>query len=260
MSVLIILVVLCVCLVASTVGAICGVGGGVIIKPVLDAMQIMTVQQVSFLSGCTVLCMSAYSVFCSARRDNSSFEAATILPLGVGAALGGLAGGLLFQYISRGSGVAAFVQSACLLLLLLGMFVYTLFEKRIRTRAVKSPLAGALIGLFLGFFSAFLGIGGGPFNLVVLSFFFSMDTKTAARHSLCIILVSQAVSLLYSFVSASVPPVSPLLLLVMAAGGVGGGVLGRRINRRLSGEGVRKLFLGLSVVIMGVCAYNMLRA
>ena len=107
MSVLIVLVVLCVCLAASTVGAICGIGGGVIIKPVLDAMQIMTVQQVSFLSGCTVLCMSAYSVFSSARRDKSSLETATILPLGIGAALGGLAGKLLFQQISRGSSVAA---------------------------------------------------------------------------------------------------------------------------------------------------------
>lgn len=260
MSVLIVLVVLCVCLAASTVGAICGIGGGVIIKPVLDAMQIMTVQQVSFLSGCTVLCMSAYSVFSSARHDKSSLETATILPLGIGAALGGLAGKLLFQQISRGSSVAAFVQAACLLLLLLGTLAYTLFEKRIRTHAVKSPLAGALIGLFLGFFSSFLGIGGGPFNLVILSFFFSMDTKTAARHSLCIILVSQAVSVLYSFVSASAPPVSLLMLLVMVAGGIGGGVLGRRINRRLSGEDVHKLFIGLTVVIMGICVYNMLCA
>ena len=55
MFVLSIPAVLCICLAASTVGAICGIGGGVIIKPVLDAMQIMTVQQVSFLSGCTVL-------------------------------------------------------------------------------------------------------------------------------------------------------------------------------------------------------------
>lgn len=50
------------------------------------------------------------------------------------------------------------------------------------------------------------------------------------------------------------------MLLVMVAGGIGGGVLGRRINRRLSGEDVHKLFIGLTVVIMGICVYNMLCA
>ena len=51
-----------VCFFASVVGAICGIGGGVIIKPALDAFHIMDVSTISFLSGCTVLSMSCYSV------------------------------------------------------------------------------------------------------------------------------------------------------------------------------------------------------
>ena len=47
---------------ASIVGAICGIGGGVIIKPVLDAFGVLDVSAISFLSGCTVLAMSLYSV------------------------------------------------------------------------------------------------------------------------------------------------------------------------------------------------------
>ena len=46
----------------SVIGSICGVGGGVIIKPVLDAMNIMSVSAISFLSGCTVFVMSLYNV------------------------------------------------------------------------------------------------------------------------------------------------------------------------------------------------------
>ena len=46
--------------IASTVGAICGVGGGVIIKPVLDLFGVASVSTVSFLSGCTVLSMTCY--------------------------------------------------------------------------------------------------------------------------------------------------------------------------------------------------------
>ena len=40
---------------ASIVGAICGIGGGVIIKPTLDAFGVLSVATISFLSGCTVL-------------------------------------------------------------------------------------------------------------------------------------------------------------------------------------------------------------
>ena len=47
---------------ASVAGAICGIGGGVIIKPLLDALNIASVEEISFLSGCTILSMSCYSV------------------------------------------------------------------------------------------------------------------------------------------------------------------------------------------------------
>ena len=59
---LIYLVFLIVCFGASIVGAICGIGGGVIIKPVLDSFGVLDVTAISFLSGCTVLSMTTYSV------------------------------------------------------------------------------------------------------------------------------------------------------------------------------------------------------
>lgn len=47
---------------SSAVGAICGIGGGVVIKPVLDFVQMGSAGMINFLSGCTVLSMSLYSV------------------------------------------------------------------------------------------------------------------------------------------------------------------------------------------------------
>lgn len=52
----------CVSFFASIAGAICGIGGGVIIKPVLDMLGLASVATISFLSGCTVLSMSCYTV------------------------------------------------------------------------------------------------------------------------------------------------------------------------------------------------------
>ena len=47
-----------VCFLASLLGPLCGIGGGVIIKPVVDAMGVMGVGTVSFLSSVSVLVMS----------------------------------------------------------------------------------------------------------------------------------------------------------------------------------------------------------
>ncbi len=56
---------------ASVAGAICGIGGGVLIKPILDAFGVLSVASISFLSGCTVLSMSCYSVV-KAKMSGSS--------------------------------------------------------------------------------------------------------------------------------------------------------------------------------------------
>ena len=59
-------------LLASVAGAICGIGGGVIIKPTLDQFHLDSVATVSFLSGGTVLAMSCYSVTKSMRATAGS--------------------------------------------------------------------------------------------------------------------------------------------------------------------------------------------
>ena len=86
---------------ASVVGAICGIGGGVIIKPLLDAFGIASVAEISFLSGCTVLSMSCYSVVkaLSAKESLVKFETGT--PLAIGAAIGGILGKNLFSILRQ---------------------------------------------------------------------------------------------------------------------------------------------------------------
>ena len=77
-----------VALTASVAGAICGIGGGVIIKPVLDLLHLETVTAISFLSGCTVLSMSCYSVGKSLLAKEHSVSLNVGTPLALGAAAG----------------------------------------------------------------------------------------------------------------------------------------------------------------------------
>ena len=244
-------------LLASVAGAICGIGGGVIIKPTLDLFHLDSVATVSFLSGCTVLAMSCYSVTKSLRSGESKIDLKVGTPLAIGAAIGGVAGKQMFSVISaQFQETAGAVQAVCLFLITLATMLYTLNKARIRTHRIFKAWVCLAIGLVLGIMSSFLGIGGGPINLVVFYFFFSMDTKTAAQNSLYVILFSQITSLISTLVTASVPEFSWLSLILMVAGGIGGGMLGRVFNRRMDNKAVDKLFLVLMVIIMLISLYN----
>ena len=59
------------------------------------------------------------------------------------------------------------------------------------------------------------GIGGGPINLMILSYLFSMGTKTAALNSLFVIFFSQVLSLVTTLVTRSVPQFDWTMLLLM---------------------------------------------
>lgn len=244
-------------LLASVAGAICGIGGGVIIKPTLDLFHLDSVATISFLSGCTVLAMSCYSVTKSMRSGESKIDLSIGTPLAIGAAVGGVAGKQLFSIISAQLQEAAgAVQALCLFIITLATMIYTLRKAHIRTRTVKSKWACLALGLALGIMSSFLGIGGGPINLVAFYFFFSMSTKMAAQNSLYVILISQVTSLLATLVTASVPPFSWVSLILMVAGGIGGGMLGRVFNKKMDNKAVDKLFMGLMFIIMAISLYN----
>lgn len=66
----------------------------------------------------------------------------------------------------------------------LGTLIYTVCKKRIPTKHIGNKAVIFSIGIVLGMMSSFLGIGGGPINLVVLFYFFSMETKFESGSSL----------------------------------------------------------------------------
>ena len=139
---MVLLLIFLICFLASVIGAICGIGGGVIIKPVLDAFGIMDVATISFLSGCTVLSMSTYSVIKNKLSGESHVEQKNGLPLALGAAAGGLLGKFMFSFVSSLSpdkNKVGAVQAACLLIVTLGTLIYTIY------RPVLKPTISAIL-------------------------------------------------------------------------------------------------------------------
>ena len=244
---------------SSIIGSICGIGGGVIIKPVLDATGLMSVSAISFLSGCTVLAMSVVSVYKNLRAKTAKLNVRTATGLAVGAAFGGVVGKSMFQMLKSAVGnenLVGMTQAIVLIIITLGTLIYTIYKKRIRTKNYTQIWLCVVIGVILGVMSSFLGIGGGPINLVVLAYFFSMGTKEAALSSLYIIMFSQITSLVQTVATGTIPDVEITYFLGMVIGGILGGTLGSKVNKKIDEEGVNKLFIILMIVIIGINIYN----
>ena len=250
-----------ICLISTTLGAISGIGGGVIIKPVFDATVDLSVSQISFLSGCSVLAMSTVSLL-SSRGTEAKIDAKRTTPLAIGSAVGGVLGKLIFDVIKNSAandGLIGSVQSVIMIILTFGVFLYVLNKKRISALNISSTSISLVIGLTLGILSSFLGIGGGPINLAVLYFFFSMNTKTAALNSLYMIFFAQTASLIFTLVTSSVPQTDLIALAIMILSGITGGYLGRKINKKMSGKAVDILFCCMLIIITCISVFNLIK-
>lgn len=246
-------------LLASTIGSISGIGGGVLLRPVLDALGTFQVSAVSFLSTITVFSMSCVALFQRHRMHAFAPDRRSGF-LAAGAALGGVLGQQAFSLLKSRVGndpLVGLVQSIVLASVVTGTMIYTLFARdwHPKKQATTWPSCSS-IGMVLGALSAFLGIGGGPMNLVVLRICFDMDTQHAASNSLLIICLSQITNMLVMLLRSQIPHVSGVFLTVMITAGVFGGQLGSVIHRRLNERQNSHLFCAIMVLVIAICVYN----
>ncbi|ONI47606.1 hypothetical protein AN643_04230 [Candidatus Epulonipiscioides saccharophilum] len=89
---------LIVALLATTIGAMSGLGGGIIIKPMLDMLGHYDLATIGILSSSTLLAMSIMSL----RKkfiEGAKFEYIKLLSLSTGAVLGGFLGKAGLHYL-----------------------------------------------------------------------------------------------------------------------------------------------------------------
>ncbi len=261
---------------ASCIGAISGIGGGIIIKPVMDAVTPYTLSQINFMSGCTVLCMSSASVLLNflATRKNDGHQSSvpkTTIFLGLGAAIGGICGKSLFDLMLSGfakQNAITIIQNVILIainvlilcvMLFMGHAGFQKHKKNENKNKADSPVKTVIIGFLLGSISSFLGIGGGPLNLLALAFFYSMPPKSSAINSLYIILISQLFSLISMFFTGF-PTVALTPLALMCAGGVLGGIVGRFIAKLIRSVSVTRVYISVLVFVILICVTSIYRS
>lgn len=248
-------------LIACITGALGGIGGGIIIKPLLDYLGDYPLATIGLLSSVTVLTMTIVSIT-RMRHHLKGVSLRNIVILSIGSMIGGVLGGKLFTAIEVWSGqerLLGIIQTSVLLFLVFLVFLEEIFKYLLKQRSYSNQVLLLGIGGLLGAISSFLGVGGGPFNKPVLSYFLGFAAKSATVSSLCIIFFSQAANVSHIAFSTGFAGYDLTMLPYMMAGAVIGGFAGGSIVNYLRPKVYDRLFLYVILFIMAVNIFNLVR-
>lgn len=246
---------------ATTAGSMTGMGGGVIIKPVLDALHGFDVQTIGVLSAITVFSMSVVSIG-KQMLAGAKIPFRTAIPL----ALGSVAGGCLGQWmlasivsVMRADRFVTVIQNGVLSILILGVYLYMHHKRKIKGLHLIGIPSAVLAGVFLGVCSSFLGIGGGPINVALIIYLFSYDTKTATVCSLITILFAQLSKLGGVAMTTGFAVYDLSMLPVMVVGAVSGGFIGASFHKRCDEAMIEKTFNAVQLLVLALSVFNIVR-
>lgn len=246
--------------IACIIGALGGIGGGMIIRPALDAVGGIPIATIGILSSTVVLVMAIVSVW-KQRQHIGAIPKRYLLYLALGSLAGGALGGRLFDALEAAIGrekPVAITQTLMMMAILLFILWVEWHKDRLPQKKTRGFLPVLGLGAFLGAISAFLGVGGGPYNRPALYHLMGFSSKGAGVGSLVIILFSQAtflsqIALSEGFSAYDLSPLPPMIL-----GAILGGLLGGLIVNRISNRFYNKLFMAILVLILALNLMNLI--
>lgn len=248
-------------IISTIIGSAAGIGGGVIIKPALDALSKYSLPTVNLLSSSTIFIMSIVTVFYQLKKKNKINSKNTII-VAIGSIIGGVIGQKIMTLLTSSRiniNIINNVQSVMLIILLLIVFIYMKNKSNIKTYNINNIILIGLLGLFLGAISAFLGIGGGPMNVAAFTILFSMSANEAARNSIIVIFFSQGSKILSIALTTGFSNYKLEMLPIMLIGGVLGGIIGYRLNKSVSEKNIVKVFNTVLIAIVILNVYNIFK-
>jgi len=250
-----IIIYLLIALIATIIGGMTGIGGGVIIKPVLDTFSVYDISSINILSSVTIFSMAIVS-FIKSMTNGFKYTKSLII-IAIGAIIGGIIGKeLLFLVTSSMQHNSIIIMQSSILAFLL---VFVLFKSKLKSYYVDNILGIILLGIFLGTTSSFLGIGGGPINVLILHLFLDMDTKELTMGSIFIILFAQLAKLSSIALSTGFGTFNLEMLIYMVPAGVIGGLIGSHLLKKVHSTNIVKVFNIIIVLIILINMYNIIK-
>ena len=233
-------------LLAGGFGALVGLGGGVIVIPILTMLFHLPIHTAIGISLVGVIATSTGTAIVYVREGKANIRLGMTLELAttIGAILGAV--------------IAGYVGSKVLFLLFSAILTYNTYsmlrkneENHISEVAVSVDgndnayqIRNIPLGLFFsaiaGILSGLLGIGGGLVKIPVMYLLMGVPLKTAAATSNFMIGVTASASAFIYFLSGKL---DVFAAVPVALGVFFGAMVGTRINRQISTRSLKKIFV-----------------
>lgn len=254
---MIILIYSVIIIMATTLGAISGLGGGVIIKPLFDAVGFHDMSTIGFYSSVAVLTMSIVAII-KQMKKGFIFNFKMLFWISLGSFVGGVIGEKIFNMVTYryDNSTVKMIQGICLGITLVAILIYTLNKNKLKSYNLTSYIYIFVSGFLLGSVSVFLGIGGGPLNIAVLILFFSYNMKEATVYSIATIFFAQISKLGSVIFTNTFLNYDLSLLPFICLSAIIGGFIGTLINQKLDSKKIEKIYLGIILSLIMVSIYN----
>ena len=227
---------------AGTVGSIVGIGGGIIITPVLTLMG-FTPAHIASTSLIAVTSTSASSTIAYSRQKKIEYR------IGLKMVIFSIPGSIIGAFISTDISLEFFKLSFAILLMITG--TYILFKNSILNLNKKPKTSISLLicytGAFIaGIISSLFGVGGGIIFVPIMVLIFQMTMAKAAPTSQLILFIT---SLMGTFTYILLSRPDYLNALFLAGGAFIGGQIGAKLSNYLKESTLQKF---LSVFLIAV--------
>lgn len=244
---------------ATLIGAIAGLGGGVVIKPLFDTLGVFNASTIAFYSSIAVFTMSIVSVI-KQMKSGFVFSKSIVISIALGSIIGGYLGELILSVLVGmfSNNTIKLVQTVLYALMMLGIIIYQLNIHKMKQYKLKNKFLILLTGIVLGMISVFLGIGGGPLNVMFMSLFFSFDMKESAVYSIATILCAQISKLGMIVVKGEFFTFDLTILPYIMICAILGGYIGSVLNKKLSNNIIIKMYMMLLFGLIGISMYNII--
>jgi uncharacterized protein len=230
---------------AGTFGALAGVGGGIIVTPLLAIYFGLPMHQAI---GVTLLCVIATSTATSSLYvERHVTDVRLGMTLELATTVGALIAALVAHHVNRRTLAVLF---ACFLLYSAGSMIKKAWSSRNLEREESIPdytpqnyPIGLAASLLAGGFSGLLGIGGGPIKVPVMYLFMKVPLRVAAATSNFMIGVTAATS---AYIYWGRGDVRLDIAAPLVAGVFTGSLIGARISPKVRSFHILLLLIGIA--------------
>ena len=242
-------------LIVISTGAVAGISGGVILRPVFDLIGYHNAVSISFYMAVAVLTMAISSTMKQISLG-TKIDFGKVLTLALGSITGGFVGQSIFNAISYliSQNAVQILQGILSIALLIFVFMFT--KEGIKTYQFKSKVLYLLIGFVLGTVASILAIGGGPINVIAFMILFGITIKEATVYSITTIFFTQVSRLIMLATNPGFATFDLGILVFVVPAAIMGGIIGGRLNVKMPATAVLKVFKGVLIATILLNIFN----